>query len=299
MFGSNGFAFAKVEARRDAPPAKPDPKNPAAAPPVTDPKKITEELKRQRATEKLGNEFKTRFKAATVVFKPEGALEQAYYDYTKAEQSQSQAEQAKMMVQLGRPATDPIPTPAEIASQKARAEVELEEQAKKHPDESTLALLVARNLKTKLDLAPSDQQAALRDRLIALDLAALKGVEDRNLRFDLAQLYKDKGDMANADAAYQKISRLIPVGYDAATLSDEETARKRLVGGFRAINKPDEAEAEQAKLAKIESRLADERLKAAMQQKAPSMPSNLVLPGKSTSKSLSVPAPRPTNRSPR
>ena len=153
--------------------------------------------------------------------------------------------------------------------------------------------MVARNLKTKLDVAPSDQKAALRERLINLYQTALKSIEDRDIRFDLAELYRDKGDNVDAFAVYQKTSRLMDInpGYDTATLTEEQAARKRLIAGFRAIDKPAEAEAEQAKLAKIEVKLAEERRKAAAQSKA-QMPGTSVMPGKTSKTSITLPAPK-------
>jgi hypothetical protein len=299
-FGSNGYTFAKVEGRRETPAPKPDPKNPKAPPPpapVTDPKKITEELTQQRASEKLGAEFKQAFKDAKVVFKPEGAEEQAYYDYAKVEALQSQADQARMMAQFGQPTDEKIPTPAEIEEQRAKVNAELEALAAKHPDDSTLALLVAKNLKTKLDVAPADQKAQLRERLITLYQTVLKSIEDRNVRFDLAELYRDKGDKENAFAVYQKTSHLMDIapGFDTQTLTEEQAARKRLVTGFRAIDKSAEADAEQAKLAKIEVKLAEERRKAAEQSKA-QMPGTSVAPGKSSKASITMPAPKPSTQ---
>jgi parvulin-like peptidyl-prolyl isomerase len=293
-FGSKGFAFARVEARRDTPPAKPDPKNPTAPPPVTDPKKITDEIKQQRATERFASEFKAAFKSAVVAFKPAGAEAKAYYDYAKAEEEQTQADQARMMAQFGQPSEDKIPTPAEVEQKRTAAAAELEALLAKHPDDSTLALLVARNLKTKLDLAPSDQKAALRDRLITLYQTALKGLEERDVRFDLAELYHDKGDIADADATYQKISHLLDIGhgYDVSTLTEEQTARKRLVTGFRSINKPDEAAAEQTKLANIEVKLIEARRKAAEEQKSAQGPGGLLPPGGSAGGSLTLPPPK-------
>jgi hypothetical protein len=300
-FGSKGFAFAKVEARRDTPAPTPDPKNPKAPPtpaPPPDPKKIADDLAQERASEKLGAEFKAAFKSANVVFKPDGAEEKAYYDYAKLEQDQSQADQARMMAQFGQPTEEPIPTPAELDKRRTEVNAELEALAAKHPDDSTLALLVAKSLKTKLDIAPSDQKAALRERLITLYQTALRSIEDRNIRFDLAELYRDKGDKADAFAVYQKTSHLMDIapGYDTATLTEEQAARKRLVTGFEAIDKPAEADAEKAKLAKIEVKLADERRKAAEQAKTPPPGSNVpgasIAPGKSSRASVSLPAPK-------
>jgi hypothetical protein len=295
-FGQTGYAFAKVEARRETPAPKPDPKNPKAPPPaapVTDPKKISEDLQQERATEKLSAEFKAAFKDAKVVFKPEGAEEKAYYDYAKVEQAQSQADQARMMAQFGQPSEEKIPTPAELEKQRAEVNAELEALQAKKPDDSTLALLVARNLKTKLDIAPSDQKTALRERLITLYQTALKSIEDRNIRFDLAELYRDKGDKENAFAVYQKTARLMDInpGYDTATLTEEQAGRKRLVTGFRALDKQAEADAEQAKVAKIDVKLAEERRKAAAAAKAQT-PATSIAPGKSSKSSVTLPAPK-------
>src|SRR5439155_464808 len=80
----------------------------------------------------------------------------AYYDYAKVEE----LEQAKMMAQFGQPSQDKPPTQPEIDAQRAMADAELEDLVKKDPQDSTAALLVARTLKTKLDLAGSNQKAA-------------------------------------------------------------------------------------------------------------------------------------------
>ena len=294
MFGSTGYAFAKVETRRDAPAPPPDPKNPTAKPATPDVKAITESIKQERATEKLGNEFKAGFKTARVSFKPEGAEAAAYYHYAKVEERQSQADQARMMAQFGQPSEEPLPDPLELERDRAIANAELEAQFAKRPTDSALALVVAKSLKTKMDLAPSDKKAALRERLITLDQTALKGVENQDLRFELGDLYRDKGDLVNADAVYQKISHLMDIapGYDTATLTKEQTARKRLVTGLQAIKKPDEAELEQLKLAKIAMRLADAQRKEAEERQKTQQPGGMIAPGKSAGGSLSIPAPK-------
>jgi hypothetical protein len=289
-FGSTGFAFARVDERRDASTVKPDPKNPTAAPPVTDPKKIVDQLKQERASEKLGNEFKAAFKAANIVFRPNGADEKAYYDYAKLQEEQSQAEQARMMAQFGQPSQEPIPTPAELQQKRVAVDTEIESLQAKHPEDPTLALLAARIVKTKMDLAASNQKGPLRDQLIALYQTALKGMEDRDVRFELAELYRDKGDTKNAEAVLQKISRLMDIapGFDTQTLTEQQTARKRLVTEFRSIDKPEEAAAEQEKLAALEVKLIEAKRKAALEQKGPQLGGALG-PGRSTGGTLTMP----------
>lgn len=280
-FGSNAYGFAKVEARREAPPTKPDPANPTAQQNTTDPKKITDEIKQLRASEKFGKEFKAAFDNAKVVFKPEGADVQVYYDYARLQQMQQEADQAKMMAQFGRPSTDKIATPAELDALRKTVDAELEAQYAKHKEDSTLALLVAKSTKSRMELASSDEKAKLRDRLIDLYNTALKSVEDRNIRFELAELYRNKGDMASAEAAYQKISHLLDLvpGFDSATLRQEQAARRRLSNGFKTVNKPDEAAKEDEKLASLDAKIAEATRREAASAPSGQSPTFSVPPG--------------------
>ena len=276
-FGSNAYAFAKIEARRDAPPSKPDPTNPTAPATLTDPKKITDELKQQRAGEKFTKEFKTAFDAAKIVFKPEGADVQAYYDYVRLQQMQQVADQAKMMAQFGRPSTEKVAGAAEIEALRKSVETELEAQYAKHKDDSTLALLVAKNVKTKMEIAASDEKAKLRDRLIELYTMALRSIEDQNIRFELAELYRGKNDLVNADTAYQKISHLLDIapGFDAASLKKEQSARRRLANGFKAVGKTESASHEEQLLAVLPGKIAEAERREASSSRGQSPQFNL------------------------
>ncbi len=276
---AQGYVFAKLLERRNN------------VPKDFDAKKVTDQLKQQRGGAKIEALILAKVKSAQIVFSDPD--KKAFYDLSKLRQM----DQQRMMAQLGQAGPD-APTAETYARQQKMVDDEMEALLKKHPDDPSVALVVAASLKTKRyakDTTPA-QQDQIRDRLILLDETALKTTEDRNTRFELADLYRDKKQPDLADKQYALLSRLLNADppYDVNTMQTALDTRKRLVSSFRAVNQPAEADKQQAEVTKLEQQLTVERQKQAEAQKAQAAPGAVNLnvpPGGNASATQTVPAP--------
>jgi tetratricopeptide (TPR) repeat protein len=260
-----GYAFARVVNRRNN------------LPKDFAPEKVVDSLKQERAMEKLTSLLKSEARSAKVVFPATATDKKAYYDYNKLQQMQ----QAQTMAMFGNADSEgPPPSKADIDKQQALVDSEFEAILKSHPDDTTAALMVADSLEKRRQFAPGTspaQQAQNRDRLISLYEIALKTMEDRDIRFKLADLYKEKQQYKQAYAQYNMINRLMnsDTPYDAATTQQALLTRKRLLTSFKSLNSPDAPDAanaaakQQAEIARLTVELpllqqkeADERKKA-------------------------------------
>jgi parvulin-like peptidyl-prolyl isomerase len=272
-----GYAFAKVMDRRNN------------LPKTFDVKQEMEKLKDQQATLQFSDLLQKGVKTAKVEFND--ADKKAFYDRTKLEQMQ----QEQMMAQFGQGNAADAPTAADVQKQQAMVDSEFEALLKRHPDDPTAALLVASSLKAKRfarDTTPA-QRDQIRDRLIQLYESALKTTEDRNIRFELADLYHEKKDDAKAGREYQMIARLLNADppYNLQTMQAAMMTHNRLVTAFRSVNLPEDAAKEQTKADEVRKQLAEEQKKEAAAAKA--QPStNLTLPAGpgSTTRTLTIPA---------
>lgn len=277
-----GYAFAKVVARR------------VNTPKGFDVKQAMDQIKQQRAQKQLSDMIQADVKAAKIDFKdPET---KAYYDLAKLQQMQM--EQSPMAAMQGFTGTPP--TPAEIQQQQAMVDREFEDLLKRRPGDASIAKQVAEGVKRQMnakDTTPA-QRDTLRDRLISLYTTVLATTEDRNLRFELADLYRQKKDDADAIKQYDFIAKLLNADqpYDPNTMNQDAGAYRQLSAAYRSVNKPDEA----TKMDKLAADLSKQALEETKKQQAAqaaqatppagTVPRQIVLPGGKKA-TVNIPAP--------
>lgn len=247
-----GYGFAKIEERKENKPKD------------FDAKKEEQELKKSRAQKKLNEELEALIKSAKVEFTPQGDEQKAYYDYIELQQKQARLTNPGM----GGGAEQP-PTKQEVDALEKQVDTQFDALQKKKADDATLALLVSQSLKKKLATATSTEKTAVQDRLITLYETSLGSVEDRQMRFDLGDLYRDKNKPEDAARMYKKIADLMDISpaSDLAALQEEQRVRNILVAKFRGVKKEEEAKAELAKSQALSPKIAAEQKKQQELQK--------------------------------
>lgn len=247
-----GFAFAKVTGRRNDLPKE------------FDAKKAVETLKQERAQEKLTALFKDLYKQAKIEVKDPD--KKAYYDYFQLRSK----EQQQMMAQFGQGGDD-VPTKEEIEKLKAEVDRELEEMQKRNPKDATVALLLIDALKAKrMDpKTPAADREKTNDRLMELMKVALEGTENRDLRFELADMYRQKKQNTEAEAQYAMIARLQNARppYNLQTATEANQVHRRLVAAFNSVSKPEEAEKQQKLVANTDKMMSEEKKKEDIKRK--------------------------------
>lgn len=248
----NGYAFAKVLDRR------------TNLPKDFDAKKEIENVKNQKMTEAFQKLITDLVKSAKIdISDPD---KKAYYDLFKLQSAGSKEEFDK---------------------QQEAVQAEFEAMLKRHPDDDTAALIVAQNLEQKRFKAPTAERDQIRDRLIQLYEVVLRRTENRDIRFKLADLYREKKQDDKALEQYQKIARFLADAppYDLTTMNAAEQVYKRLIVGFNSVNKPEEAKKAEAQVKELTVKIAAEQKKQAQQAPPP-----MTLPGGGTG-TVTLPAP--------
>lgn len=242
-----GFAVAKLIART------------ANTPKDFDPKKAIAALAEQRAGKKLNALIIKLSKAAKVEIKDPD--KRAYYDYAKMEMAQSEALQDMQNGIVTAP-----PTQAEQEAQKAIVIKDFEELLKRHPDDTTAAIIVADDLKAKNKLM--DQ--ATQDRLLKLNELIVKNNDDFTRHFDLADTYREKKLYDKAKEHLNRIAKLL--SYNTPTdldgLKQTDTTHTKLETAYRSINATVEADKEKQILADLQTKITQAALKQEMEQRA-------------------------------
>lgn len=249
----NGYAFVKLLDRK------------VNTPKDFDPKKAITALKEQRANEKIDKLIKSLTKSAKIDFKD--LDKKAYYDYKQLDNVQMES----FRNMLSGIQSAPI-SKAETDAQQAVINKEFDDMLKRHPDDTTAAIIVADNIKQHRPMGPGDQ-----DRLIALNETIAKNTDDYDRHFQLADLYREKKQYDKAKVHLDRIAKLMSYnplynleGYKAA----DETHRK-LETAYRSINETAAADKEKAesdalqiKIGMENVKLADEARKARAAQKS-------------------------------
>ncbi|HZT43856.1 MAG TPA: SurA N-terminal domain-containing protein [Chthonomonadaceae bacterium] len=275
-----GYAFAKVVARK------------VNTPKGFDVKLVMDQMKRQRAQKQLMDMVQADVKTAKVEFKDPDS--KAYYDLAKLQQMQM--EQSPMAQMQG--FTGPAPTPAEIQQQQAMVDREFEDMLKRHSGDASIAKQVAEAVKRQMnakDTTPA-QRDALRDRLIDLYVTELNTTEDRPTRFELADLYRQKKDDADAIKQYDFIAKLLNADqpYDPNTMNQDAGAYRQLAAAYRSVNKPDEATKMEKAAADLSKQAVEEAKKEQAAQAATrpgTIPNQVFLPGgKKTTVNIPMPS---------
>lgn len=268
----HGYAFAKMAERK------------IDTPKDYNPKKATEDLKEEKAKQQLLDLLQAKTKAANVVVKDPD--KKVYYDYAKLQDMLSPNQLDALQGNTGN-----LPTKEATDKQQALVDSEWEDLFKRHPDDATAASMVAANLEAKGKAAPGAT-----DRLITLYNTILKTNEDQNLRFKLADLYKEKQQNDKANEQYQKIAKLMSYNppFDAATMRTTQSTHQQLAAGYKSIGKTEDASKEEAAAAELTPKIAQANSQAAAQQKAAqgaSMPPMTLSPGQSATSGTTIPVP--------
>jgi hypothetical protein len=272
-----GYVFAKVLDRRSN-----VPKDFNAQQAVT-------QLKEQKAKEIVQQMVSDLFKRAKIeITDPD---KRAFYDFFRLQ-----------MPTL----SGGMPTAAEHDTQQAQVTQEFEEYLKRHPDDDTAAAILADTLQSKMyaskpgEKVSPEQTAQIRDRLISLYQIVLNQTEDRETRFKLAELYRDKKQNDLAIQQYDKIKKYLndapPDADDLQGLQSAQEVHKRLAAGFKSVDQMTEATQEDAQTKTLDAQIKTAQKKAAQAPPSPSSPITLPSGGQATlptSAPDSVPASAP------
>lgn len=275
-----GYVFAKVMERKEDKPKD------------YDPRKAAEALKMQRAQKKVQDDLEARRKSAKVeMIDPDVKV---YYDYANL----MKIPQEIQMAQFNH--TPNPPTQADFQKKQAEVDTELEALLKRHPDDATAALLVADAIKTRKQYAPGTtpaQREAYRDQMISLYLTALKSTEDRDVRFQLADLYAAKKDYPKAIEQYQKIAKYLKWSgeSDSHGLMDQQQTYQRLQSGYTAAGQPQEADKMRQAATDLQPKIAMAQAQEAAQNKSQQAPGMSLAPGASKAGTLNLSGRPPGN----
>jgi hypothetical protein len=251
---SPGYAFAKVVDRRQELPKDFNLRN---------------EIRKLQA-QKAGEMLQARVteldaKARIEVTDPDI---RAYYDLTRLRN----AEHAAIYAQFGQGNVPGAMSPDDVTKLKATVDKEITDLYKRHPDDATNALLYKDVLREQG--AANMQKPEMQDLIIKLDDTALRSTENRQLRFELADLYRQRHKIDLAKAQYKKLTDQLnyrlssaPGAYDLNTLREDRETRQQLVARYRSIDMMPEAQKEEQAVAQLNKQIAVEEQKQADEQK--------------------------------
>lgn len=154
---------------------------------------------------------------------------------------------------------------------------------KKHPDDPTAALMTAQNIKQNQLYAPGvtpAEQTALRNKIIKLYRVALTNYEDRNLRFDLADLYEQQKDTVDALKQYNRLSKYLAEDppYNSTTDQQYIGYYQRLQNAFSALNQPEKGKEMQTRIQDISRQMVQDKIKEAAAAKQQSQSNQVTIP---------------------
>ena len=160
-----------------------------------DPKKAVAALTQQRAIEKLTKLIKSETKSAKIDIKD--LDKKAYYDYAKLASAQQESIQDMMSGIQSVP-----PSPQESDAQQAVINKEFDAMLKRHPNDTTAAIMVADNIKQHRMMEPGAQ-----DRLLAIDETIAKNTDDFDRHFELADMYREKKQYDKAKLHLDRVAK--------------------------------------------------------------------------------------------
>jgi len=244
-----GYIFAKVVDRRQELPRDFNLRN------------EIQKLRAQKATEML-QALVTDLdaKARVEVISPDI---RAYYDLARLRNAQRSA----IYSQLGQGNVPGALSPDDVTKLKATVDKEIADLYNRRPEDATNALLYKDVLRGQG--AANMQKPETQDLIIKLDEMALRSTEDRQLRFELADLYRQRHKIDLARAQYATLSRLLNVNppYDLNTLRDGRETRRQLAAGYRSVGMMTEAQREEQAVAQLDRQIRAEERKHAYEQK--------------------------------
>lgn len=234
-----GYGFAKLIERK------------VNTPKDFDAKKAVAALAEQRAGEKLEKLVKSLTKSAKIEFKDPD--KKAYYDYKQLDNQQNDFLRDMMSGVQSTP-----PSKAETDAQQAVINKEFEDLLKRHPDDTTAAIIVADSIKQHRPL-----ESGAQDRLIALNETIVKNNDDFDRHFELADSYREKKDYAKAKVHLDRIAKLSGYNtpYDLAGYKAADEIHRKLETAYRSINETAAAEKEKAASDALQPKIMLENVK--------------------------------------
>ncbi len=278
-----GYAFAKVLGRKTVVPKG---WNAAAA---------KQQLVSARANQQLEQDVQNATSTAKVevmdvTLKP-------YYDMFQIAQVEHQMMQ-------GGASNAPVPSAAQITAIQNQMAIDFAAALKAKPSDPVAAYMVAQDIQqNKLNAkgVTPQQRTAYLQQLVTLYNTVLNSTEDRDVRFALADTYRQQKDFANANSQYELIAKFMGQSPPNTPQLDQQyiTYYQRLASAFSAIGKPDEAAEMQKQIAAIQKQIpADQARQAAIEkqqaaEQAAQQGGNQVSlpPGGSTTSTVVPPAP--------
>ncbi len=274
-----GYAFAKVLGRKTVVPKN---WNAEAA---------KQQLITSRASQQLQNDVQSAVNAAhveinDVTLKP-------YYDMFQI----AEVEHQMMQQQQTGAASGPVPTAAQITAIQNQMAVDFAAALKAKPTDPVAAYMVAEDIQqNKLNakgVTPQQRSTYLQE-LVTLYNTVLNSTEDRDVRFSLADVYRQQKDYANANAQYELIAKFMSQSAPNTPDVDQQfiTYYQRLASAFSSIGKPDEAAAMQQQIAALKKQLPVDQARqaAAAQAQSPTGQSVTLPPGGSSTTQVVPPA---------
>lgn len=214
-----GYVFAKVLARKTV-----LPKGWNAA-------KTKAEMISSQAGQQLSNVITTALQQAKIQVVDKDL--QPYYDLFLLGELQQQQSQSME-------GTGTAPSPTAMKAEQARMYADFATLLKKDPNDATAAYMVSQDIQQNKLTAPGvtpAQRTAYNQQLITLYNTVLESTEDRGIRFQLADLYKDEHDNKDALAQYQTIAKFMQQSPPGSPQIDQQyiTYYQRLADDFTSL----------------------------------------------------------------
>ena len=240
----HGYGFAKLVERK------------MNTPKGFDPKKAIADLTEQQAIAKLGKLIKTLVKSAKIDFTDPD--KKAYYDYAKLESAQQDAMQDMMN---GTPSTPPSKT--ETEAQQAVVNKEFDDMLKRHPDDTTAAIIVAENLKKHLI------EPGVSDRLLAINETIVKSTDDYDKHFELADMYRERKQYDKAKTHLDRVAKLLSYNtpYTLEDMKNADALHHKLETQYRSINQTADADKEKALSNALQPKITAAALRQKMEER--------------------------------
>lgn len=250
-----GYVFAKVLDRK------------TNLPKDFNAQKQEDQIRSTRAQAALRSDITRLFTSANVqVLDPDL---KPYYDYYKM----TQMPMEQMPQSVNGQGFNPADFAKKYQQQQKTVDAEFADLLKRHPDDPTAAMMVADAIKTRERFAKGTtpaQNDAYRDQLISLYKTVLKSTEDRDTRFQLADLLAEKKDKAAAEDQYATIAKYMAEDppYDLGSYQTYQTDYQRLATAFTRLGDAKQASEMTAKAVALAPRIKEAQAQQAAASKA-------------------------------
>ncbi len=198
---------------------------------------------------------------------------QPYYDLFLLGELQQQQSQSME-------GTGTAPSPTAMKAEQAKMYADFATLLKNEPNNATAAYMVSQDIQqnklTAAGVTPA-QRAAYNQQLIKLYNIILESTEDRGIRFQLADLYKDEHDNKDALSQYQTIAKFMQQSPPGSPQIDQQyiTYYQRLADDFTSLG-------DQKDAALMQKLVTQTRKQYAIDQKAAASAPPQGMPGSPT-----------------